>query len=69
MLRLLALWYRDLVTDKMLKRNYGLVQGALNPGDCFMYNQKLAHFGGANLLYKARIQVVITFESQGEGKK
>ena len=43
------------------------VQAVLNPGDAFLYNWRLKHRAGENLLYNARILLALTFETEGKG--
>ena len=43
------------------------VQTVLNPGDALLYNWRLRHQAGENLLYNARIMLAVSFESEGKG--
>ena len=44
------------------------VQAEFNAGDAMLYNQRLAHRGGINFLYKSRIMTVVVVSSNGKGK-
>jgi hypothetical protein len=56
-------------TDKGVPKHQidKVVRGQFNAGDAMLYNQKLVHRGGQNLVYQSRIMTVFVIASQKRG--